>query len=348
MKFSREFLTGLLVVVAIAVLYLGVNYLKGVNVLSKQQRYYALYDNVAGLVSSNPVVLNGYKVGIVKKVGLNENGDGSIVVEVVIDDANLKVPDDTKLEIYDADLFGNKAVQIVLGKSPSLAENKDTLASSVQLGLTESLKQEIEPLKKKTSDLFAGIDSILTSLNRTFKSQEGKDDIGTIFTSLKTTLINLEGTTSKINTLLDDNSGNLASILDNVNSISQNLENNNERITNAVKNFSAISDTLAQLKLSSTLAKVDKAMGDFHSILTKVNDGQGSLGKLVNNDSLHTQLVNASHSLDLLLDDMNANPKKYVHFSVFGRKDDGGFSKKELEEIRKEIDKALKEPKLSE
>lgn len=343
MKFSREFLTGILVVVAIAVLYLGVSYLKGINVFSKQQRFYAIYDNVAGLVSSNPVVLNGYKIGIVKSVQLSEKGDGKIMVEVVIDDANLKVPEDTKLEIYDADLFGSKAIQIVLGQSPNIAPNKSILASGVQLGLTESLKQEIEPLKKKSSELFASLDSILGSLNHALEAGEGKMDIGSIFSSLKNTLTNLESTTTKVNGMLDANAGNLQSMLANANAISANLKDNNDRITNAVTNFSAISDTLAKVQFAQTMKKVDNALAGFTSMLEKINGGQGSLGQLVQTDSLHRELVSASHSLDLLLNDMQTNPKRYVHFSVFGKKDTGEMSKRELEQLREEIDKVLQE-----
>jgi phospholipid/cholesterol/gamma-HCH transport system substrate-binding protein len=343
MKFSREFLTGILVVVAIAVLYLGVSYLKGINVFSKQQRFFAVYDNVAGLVSSNPVVLNGYKIGIVKGVQLSNKGDGRIVVEVVIDDANLKVPEDTKLEIYDADLFGSKAIQIVLGQSTVLAPNKDTLVSGVQLGLTESLKQEIEPLKKKSTELFASLDSIMGSLNNALKSAEGKQDIGTIFSSLKSTLSNLEATTFKVNGILDANAGNLQSMLTNVNSIATNLKDNNARITNAVTNFNAISDTLAKVQLAQTMKKVDNALAGFTTMLEKINSGQGSLGQMIQTDSLHRELVSASHSLDLLLNDMQTNPKRYVHFSVFGKKDTGEMSKRELEQLKEEIDRALQE-----
>jgi phospholipid/cholesterol/gamma-HCH transport system substrate-binding protein len=342
MKISKEFLIGTLVVASIAVLYMGVSYLKGVNVFNKQQRYFAIYHNVAGLVTSNPVVLNGYKIGIVKKVEMAESGDGSILVEVVIDDAKLRVPRDSKLEIYDADLFGSKAIQIILGVNPQLAENLDTLASSIQLGLTESLKQEIEPLKKKTSELFASVDSVLGNLNATFKT-EGGGDISSIFTTLKKTLINLEQTTSKVNVLLDNNSGNIGSIMANVNSITDNLKKNNDRITNAVNNFSGISDSLAKMNLNTTLRKVDKAMGDFALITEKINSGKGTMGMLVNNDSLYHELNAASHSLDLLLNDMQKNPKRYVHFSVFGKKDPQEFSKRELEQLREEIDQVIKE-----
>jgi phospholipid/cholesterol/gamma-HCH transport system substrate-binding protein len=341
MKVSREFLIGVLVVVAVSLLYIGVNYLKGVNLFLKQQKFYAKYTNAAGLTASNAVILNGFKIGIVKDVHMNENGDGTIIAEVVINDSKLKVPEDTRLEIFDADLFGGKAIQIILGKSSTLAQNKDTLAADISLGLTETIKQEIEPLKKKTSQLFAGVDSVINNLNLVLSSAQ-TGSIGDIFISLKTTMKNLEVTSTRLNTVIDGNSGKLTAIFDNVTSITENLKNNNAGLTNSIKNIELMTDSLAKLQLSSTLKKVDNALGDFNMITEKINSGKGTLGQLVNNDSLHTELVSASHSLDLLLNEMRIHPKKFLSFSLIERKDKEEFSKKELEQMRLEIDEAIK------
>jgi phospholipid/cholesterol/gamma-HCH transport system substrate-binding protein len=343
MKISKEFLIGVLVVVAIALMYLGVNYLKGVNLFLKQQKFYAVYTNTAGLTASNPVILNGFKIGIVSDVHMNENGDGTIIAEVILNDSKLRIPDDTKLEIMDADLFGGKAIQIILGQSPSLAENKDTLLSSISMGLTESIKQEIEPLKQKTSQLFAGVDSVISNLNHVLGGS-GTDDLGDIFGSLKVTMSNLENTSGNLNTLLDANSGRLTEIFKNVESISANINANNESLTNAIKNIELLTDSLAKIQLTSTILKVNSAMTNFNEITEKINSGQGTLGKLITTDTLHTELVSASHSLDILLDDIRKHPKRYLSFSLINRKKDGEeFSKQELEQMRDEIDKAILE-----
>jgi phospholipid/cholesterol/gamma-HCH transport system substrate-binding protein len=343
MKISREFYIGVLVVISIALLYLGANYLKGVNLFLKQQKYYAVYENAAGLTSSNPVILNGFKIGIVSDVHMHDDGSGRIVAEVVLNDSKLKIPSDTKLEIFDADLFGGKAIQIVLGTSTTLAANKDTLTSGISLGLTESIKQEIEPLKQKTSQLFSGIDSVITNLNNVLGGAQTQN-LGDIFISLKNTMENLEGTSMKLNGVIDANSDNLTSIFENVESISSNIKANNDMLTNAIKNVSLITDSLAKLNLTSTLAKVDKVLLDFSSITEDINSGQGSLGKLIQTDSLHTELVSASKSLDMLLNDMRIHPKRYLSFSIFNRNTDKQeFSKKELEQMRDEIDKAILE-----
>lgn len=343
MKVSREFFIGVVVVISIALLYLGVNYLKGVNLFLKQQKYYAVYTNAAGLTASNPVILNGFKIGIVKDVHMNDNGDGTIVAEVVLNDSKLRIPKDTRLEIFDADLFGGKAIQIILGKSDTLAENRDTLQSGISLGLTESIKQEIEPLKQKTSQLFSGIDSVITNLNNVLGGP-GTKDLENIFSSLKTTLDNLEGTSGKLNTLLDNNSTKITEIFGHIESIGENLKNNNEALTHSIRNVALITDSIAKLNLASTLRQVDKALADFGQLTADINSTEGSLGKLIHTDTLHTEVVNAAHSLDLLLNDMRIHPKRYLSFSLLGRTSDKKeLSKKELEQIREEIDKAIQE-----
>jgi phospholipid/cholesterol/gamma-HCH transport system substrate-binding protein len=342
MKVSREFLIGVVVVVAIAMLYLGINYLKGINLFARQQRFYAVYENVAGLVPSNAVVLNGFKVGIVSEMKMHPSGDGRLVVEVLLDSDDLIIPIDSKLQIYDADLFGGKAIQVMLGDSSVLAVNKDTLSGIVDLGLTDIIKKELEPLKQKTSELFTGVDSVLSNLNSVFNSSSTKG-IPDMFESLQNTLSNLESSSSSLDALLTTNNQRITDIFTNVESISGNLKKNNENLTTAMTNFANLSDTLARLQLASTVLKVDKALSEFSEMMAKIHEGSGTLGQLVNNDSLHHELVSASHSLDLLLDDMRAHPKRYVSVSLIGRKDSQRFSKAQLEQMRDEIDGMLKE-----
>lgn len=342
MKARSEFLIGVLVLVSIVLLYFGLSYLKGVNLFQKQLKFYGVYDNAAGLQTSNPVILNGYKIGIVKAVHLHENGSGKIVVEVLLRDANLVIPKDTQLEIFDADLFGGKAIQLKLGSSAELALDRDTLQTHISLGLAESVKQEIEPLKQKSSQLFASVDSLLTNV-RKILSNEQTEDLTEIFQNLKNTISNLEKTSYELNNILAGNKGKLNSIFTNVDAISANLKANNEALTNAIQNASMITDSLARLNLSSTLYKVNSALEKVNSITSRIQNGDGTLGKLVQTDSLHTQVMQASESLDLLLNDIRVNPKRYLSFSVIGRKpDDAEFSKKELEQLRLEIDNYLK------
>jgi phospholipid/cholesterol/gamma-HCH transport system substrate-binding protein len=174
-------------------------------------------------------------------------------------------------------------------------------------------------------------------------NKEQTQDLTEVFDNLKNTISNLERTSSELNGILANNKGKLGSIFDNVNSISANLRANNEELTNAIQNASLITDSLAQLNLSGTLRKVDQALQGVTKITQQINTGEGSLGKLIQSDSLHNEVVQASRSLDLLLNDMRVNPKRYLSFSIIDRKDSNEeFSKKELEQLRLEIDNILK------
>jgi phospholipid/cholesterol/gamma-HCH transport system substrate-binding protein len=182
----------------------------------------------------------------------------------------------------------------------------------------------------------------MTNIRKVLSSEQ-TEDLGEIFSSLKNTMNNLERTSSELNGALTSNKGKLNAIFSNVESISVNLKNNNEALTNAIQNVSLITDSLAKLNLTTTLSKVNNALAGVNEITNEINAGHGSLGKLIKTDSLHTEVMSASHSLDLLLNDMRVNPKRYLSFSVIGRKsEEGELSKRELEQLRLEIDNYLK------
>jgi phospholipid/cholesterol/gamma-HCH transport system substrate-binding protein len=341
-KARNEVVIGAVVVVILAVVYFGVSFLKGVNIFSTQTRYYAIYDEIGGLDVSSPVIINGFKIGIVKSIELESNGSGRLVVEVVLNNADVAVPKDSQLKIYDSDFFGGKAIQIVMGDSSVMASSRDTLIATVEKGLAETLKNEIDPIKQKSTQIFQSVDSVLATLQRTLNNS-GAEGLPSLFSSLQRTMNNLEATSANLNTLIANNGGRVSEIISNAQSLTNTLKANNDRIDQAIKNITQFTDTLSRIRLTTTLYKVDQAMGHFESVMTKVNSGQGTLGKLVNNDSLHNELVNATHSLDLLLDDMRNHPKNYVGFSMFGRRDTEKFSKTELEDMRKIIDQMIQE-----
>lgn len=341
-KARNEVVIGAIVIVILALVYFGVSFLKGVNIFSTQTRYYAIYDEIGGLEVSSPVIINGFKIGIVKSIELESNGSGRLVVEVVLNNADVAVPKDSKLKIYDSDLFGGKAIQIVMGDSSVIASSNDTLDAFLEKGFAETLKSEIDPIKKKSAEIFQGVDSVLSSLQRTLNNS-GAEGLPSLFSSLQRTMNNLESTSANLNVLIANNSGRVSEIIGNAQALTNTLKANNERIDQAIKNITQFTDTLSRIRLTTTLYKVDQAMGHFEEVMNKVNSGQGTLGKLVNNDSLHHELVNATHSLDLLLDDMRNHPKSYVGFSLFGKRDSDKFSKSELEDMKKIIDQMIQE-----
>lgn len=325
-------------VVSIVLLIMGVNYLKGINLFERQRDYFAVYDQIDGLTVGNPVIMNGFKIGMVKDIDLHPDSAGVLVVRFLINKKNLDIPVDTRAKIYSSDFFGSKAIELEIGESIVMAPPGTELESSRQEDITTALRKELEPLKARTEDLIADIDVIITNMKSVFED-EATQGLPDAFESLSRTLKNFEMTSLKLDQAVSENTERFSSIMKSVTSISGNLEANNEKISSVITNFNAISDSLARVSFASTIKKADSALLSLSEVMDKVNSGEGSLGQLVNNDSLHNALVLAAQELEVLLDDMENNPDRYIHFSVFGKRDKNTFSKKEVEQMKK----ALKE-----
>lgn len=341
-KVSKEFKIGAIVVISIALLFMGVNYLKGINIFQNQRTYYAVYDNIDGLGQSNPVMLNGFKIGLVKDVKLHPNGQGNLLVEILINDENLQIPDDSKAKIFTSDLLGSKAVDMVLGESMVMAADADTLLSDIESDLATEMKAQLAPLKAKVDDLTAGIEVIITNLQAVFED-EATQELPEVFESLNRTMLTLEQASLGIDAAVAENRTKLSGIMGNVESITGNLVDSNEDLTAVISNFESISDSLAQTNLKGTIEKADAAITDLAEIMEKIDNGEGTIGMLINNDSLHTALNQSNVELQTLINDIYSNPWRYIHVSIFGKKDKKNFSKAELRQIDRMVEEALKE-----
>ncbi len=343
MKIRREVQVGLVVIIGILLLYAGVNYLKGISVFSNHRTYYCIYDRVDGIQPSNPVVINGYVVGQVKSVQMLPDTSRRLLIELVIKEKNLNIPKDSKARIQSSGLLGSKEIELRLGKSTEIAQSGDTLRTGIEIGLMESVNREIIPLKIKTEELISDIDSMVT-IFQAILHEGTRDNITESFSSIKQTLQSLEVTAFRLDTLVKEEKVKLSSILSHVESISGNLEANNEALGNVIQNFSSISDSLQASDLKSVINNASQAMAEVNSITQKINRGEGTMGMLINNDSLYNQLSSASHQLDLLLEDLRINPDRYVRVSVFGGKKENKvqLSRKDIETLRKQLEKDLK------
>ncbi len=344
---SKEFKIGIIVIVSLVLLVIGINYLKGINLFIQQRSFYSVYENVDGLGPSNPVVLNGFKVGQVSNVDFHPSGDGSLVVKFNIDQKELKIPSDSKAKIFSSDFFGSKAIELIMGDSAIYAENGDTLDSEIQVGLAEAVRIELIPLKNKTDQLIEGVDDILENLKQVFDDDATKG-LPKVFESLQRTMETLEKTTLRLDTTVARNSSTIDGIFDNVYSITDNLEKNNEKLSNIITNFDAVSDSLARLELSATLQKADSALSTFAEVATKINDGDGTISMLLNNDTLHTALLQTNEEVQYLINDLYMNPWRYVNVSIFGKKQKSKFSKRELKQLRDLVDEQLQNGSVSE
>jgi phospholipid/cholesterol/gamma-HCH transport system substrate-binding protein len=336
LKISKEAKIGIVAIAGIALLYLGVNYLKGIYVLLNQTVLYGVYDKINGLEAANPITLNGFKVGQIKNVELMNNGKGSLLVTMVIYE-DLKIPKDSKARIMSSDLLGSMKVNLELGKANLFLESKDTILSSIDSDLKEAINAQLSPLKNKAETLIGSIDSILFSFNAIL-NKDAQKDLASSFSSFSNSLKNLENTSANLDGLLVNEKAKISKIFSNVESISTNLVANNQKISEILFNFSAITDSLAKYNFKMTLDNANKSIADVSEILKKINEGKGSLGLLVNNDSLYNNLNNASEELDLLMEDLRLHPKRYVHFSLFGKKEkDNELTDAELQQIEDQI-----------
>lgn len=316
MKIANETKVGILAACSITLLIIGYNFLKGNAIFSDETVLYAKYSHVDGLAVSKPVLINGFQIGRVDMLQLQS--DGSIVAKLKIK-GKYEIPKNSIAKLEGVDLLGSKAIVMSLGTGTDYAQDGDTLNANVAKGLLET----VQPVQKKAELIIAKMDSILTSVNSILNPNFQKN-VDKSFNSIASTLSSLEATSKKVDNLVGSEGSRVSAILANVEAISINLRNNNEKINGILNNINTITDQVAAANFKQTIDNANKAVADLQSIVAKVNNGQGSLGMLVNDTKMYDNLSSASKNLDNLMIDLKQNPKRYVHFSLFG-----GGSKKD-------------------
>jgi len=292
----------------------GMNYLKGMDLLSSDNKYFAIYNNVDGLVPSSDVVLNGVKVGQVQKIEFIKDNSGRILTTLLVR-TKVFVGKGSIARIISSDLLGGRVINLVLDSTTPPAEDGDTLVSEVQT----TLGDQVKPVKDKAEKLIESLDSLAVALHAIL-SPNNQDNLNAGFNSLSKTLKNLEQASSSLDKMLSSNDSKLKKMIDNIESISNNIKNNNESLAIALKNIELITDSLAKSNLTSTINNANSTLKETSEIMEKINKGEGSMGLLINNDSLYIHLERSAADLDKLLIDIKQNPKRYVHFSMFGTK----------------------------
>ena len=319
MKITKEIKFGIIVVAAIGLFIWGASFLKGKDLFTKDLHFYGVYSRIEGLGVSNPVIINGFKVGRVEKIYFHPNMSGDLVVKFSVNADQFDIPNDTKARIASADILGSKAINLMIGKSLSYAKNGDTLYSDVEASLSDEVNQQILPLKMKAEDLIQTVDSAIMVVSAIF-NQQARNDLSASFGSIKRSLETFEMTAKRIDNLIAEEKDHFSAIFSNVESISNNLKNNNDNLTVAIKNINQVTDSIANSNLKQTINNAALAMESAAIVLKQIENGEGTVGALLNNDTLYTNLEAASRDLDKLFLDLRLNPERYVHFSIFGRK----------------------------
>lgn len=316
LKIRKEIKIGAIFIIAFAVLIWGLMYLQGIEILRSKRIVYAVYDRVNGLVAANPVTIQGMRVGQVKSLYFSPDNPRKIIVELYLSNTTYPIPKNSVARIYSSDLMGSKEVEIVPGDSPELIRPGDTLRSRTEATLGEEVNQQLAPLKRKAENLINSIDTLAIILQQVLNKNTQASLVEAI-EHIKEAIGNLAHMTYNADTLVSQQRNNLSRIIANLESISSNLRRNNDQITNILRNFSSVSDSLAKLQIPATFDEVSKAIARINEIAGKINRGEGSVGLLVNDSSLYIQVEKAARDLNLLLEDIKANPKKYLHVTVF-------------------------------
>ncbi len=304
MKVTREVKTGILAICAIALLIFGYSFLKGKNLLENDRTFYALYKNVEGLIPSSPVTINGLVVGQVVSIDFADTS-GKLVVTFNVD-RDFTFSKNSEAKVYGGGLIGGKSLAIVPKYEKGLeAKDGDTLPGRIEAGLLELVNDKLTPLQAKLEAAITDADTLLTSVNGILNI-DNKNNLNSIFKDLSVSVQNFKEASGAMNTLLSGNKDKLNNTMVNLDNMSSNL--------------SKVSDSLAQLNVAKLGTELEGVLVNFDKISKDLAAGKGTAGKLLKDDQLYDNLEQTSKQLELLLQDLRLNPKRYVHISVFGKK----------------------------
>jgi phospholipid/cholesterol/gamma-HCH transport system substrate-binding protein len=251
------------------------------------------------------------QVGLVKSIEFKDIRSGKFLVTLLIG-KKYEIPRKTVAKLISSDIMGGKAIKLEVSPDTEYYQPGDTLPSAIEVGLIDQLGHQMVPVKQKAEKLMVDLDSSLKVFTEVF-NESNREQLNQGIVNLNKSLYHLSQSTAVLDTMLNTPKGSLRNIFTNVESISNNLKRNNKELTNIIQNFSSVSDSLAKVNIVQTMAKLDASLKDLNAILLKVNSGEGTLGSLVNNDTLYNNLESASKGLDLLLKDIKNNPKRYVN-----------------------------------
>ncbi len=307
-KLRKEVRIGIFAVATIMAMYWAINFIKGTDLIRGTSTYYALYDQVSGLQTSSNIMIRGLKVGVIRRMEFDPAMSNKILLELKVK-SKYKIPDDSKALIFSDGLMGGKALEIVLGKSATFLQKGDTLRSEWDKDFLEVAGSEFEFLKQKANTLVNDITHTLTSVNTLLDKNTGH---------ITATLSHVASISAELDGIVKSESADIKSIVNNLNALSRSLKQNAPRIDRIVGNVEGFTDSLSSSNIPQMITNLSSSLAQLNASLEKVNSGGGTLGKFINDEVLYDSLSVATGNLARLLEDIQANPKRYVNFSVFG------------------------------
>lgn len=302
---TREFKTGLIGILIIALFIWGYNFLKDVSLYDKSRTLYAEYDNVQGLAPKSPITINGLKVGSVSEISFHPRKRGILVAHLQLDN-DIEFSVNSVAQIYAPDFISGKSLKInlVLDGGP-IAKNGDTLIGDVDSGIMGMINEQIAPLQVKVESFVVHTDSVMQSIDA-LMDDENQENIKQSIKSMRRILADFERSSDYMETLMGEN-GKMDSIVNNTNK--------------TLDNLAVISDSIRVADLGATIGDLQGTLDNFNGVLDSIRTGDGTISKLLNDDELYTNLANASKELEELMREIKEHPKRFVHLSVFGKKE---------------------------
>lgn len=301
MKLSYEIKTGVLVLTGIILFIIGFSYLKSNDVFIKDRVFYAIYEDVEGVSKGTPVTISGFNVGSVQDIKFFNNSSKLLLKFRVENDFSFS--NQSIAQIYETGLIGGKALAVIPKYGNEIAKSGDTLNSSIAPGLTELVNDKLSPLQEKIESMVVSADSVLISLNSVLNTQ-AKDQIQSTITNFSSTVADLKNSAGTLDEMISMNKNKINNIISNVNKSSNELSD----LSNSFSDLTVIIENLSE------------SSNSIENIVNEISSGNGSLGNLIYDDNLIKSLNAASSNINLLIEDLRLNPKRYVHFSLFGKK----------------------------
>jgi phospholipid/cholesterol/gamma-HCH transport system substrate-binding protein len=302
-------------VFAIIIFVWGYNYLKGKDLFSKQMILYSRYHKIDGLVTANPVLINGKQVGSVNKIYFAPDHSGDLIVVFLIKD-RFPIPKNTIARIVNATLLGAKSVDLKLGNSNQYVQSGDTLKGSVEVTLKDEVSSALAPMKARAERILSNADTLIKAVSELL-SNETKGNLKESFHDVAGTLHNLNVSTAELKTMIGESRVHVTRTLANLDSLTGTLSSSRGDLKATLTNLRTVSDSLSATDIAGTIREARASLERVNHLLAKMNQGKGTIGQLMVNDSLYMELNKSVRDLDLLLKDMKENPHRYLKFSVF-------------------------------
>ena len=306
MRFTKEIKIGFLAIIGIMMSVFSYNYLKGINLFDKSRKFTISYEKVDGLSISNPVTMNGFKIGKVQKINFNPDNTRELLVDILIDN-DVVFPKTSVAELYETGLIGGKAIAIIpdYENDSTIAFDGDQLKGVIKPGLTELVNQILPQVQLQIEAVMKNAEIVFKNINTLF-DEDTKQELRSSIEDFSNLTKSLSETSNEISSLITNNSDNISFAISDFKKASNNIK--------------SISESISSKEVSEISSNLNTLVNNLNSISKSLKDSEGTVGQLINDKSIYNNLENATEKLNILIEDIRLNPDRYINFSVFGRK----------------------------